>query len=465
MPSDQTFLIFSTLGAILLLVWMVARLKLNAFLALFLCSLLLGVAAVLKGLPFTPPGGPTRALALLDVADMFQAGFGKTLGGIGGVLCLGAILGKLLSESGGAEVLAKRLAQLLGPQRVGWLVPLLALSVGLTTWFAVGLLLLLPILLTLTKETKRPFLLLALPLLSFLSVMHGVMPPHPGPVVAVHKLQADTGKVLLWGLFLGIPVAAIAGPVFARIAVKRVQVNPPAFTPTAVAHAQLPSFSLTLLTILLPIFLLLQGTIAELAHIHQPALRSLMLFAGQPTIALLLSVLFALWSLGIRCHHSLPQLLKFSDQSIASIGLALVVVGAGGGFGRVMTEVGVARAMGELAAQAHLSPIVYGWLVSAFIRVGTGSATVAITVAAELLAPVLAASPGTNKELAVVAIGCGSLFLSHLNDSGFWMVKECFGLTISETLRTWTITETLIGLGGLTLTLCAEWLLTQGWLF
>lgn len=456
MPQDSTFVLLLTLGVIGFLILMVARFKMNAFLALMISSLLLGAGAVWHGLTITPAGGATRSLTLTDTVEMFQFGMGKTLGSIGAIICLGAMLGKFLAESGGAEVLAKRFSAILGPSRVGWLVPLLALCIGLTTWFAVGLLLLLPILLTLARETKRPFLLLAIPMLSFLSVMHGVMPPHPGPVIAVAKLNADTGKVLLWGLVLGIPVAAIAGPLFARIAIKRVSVSPPAFEASVGANQKLPGFGMTLLTILLPVALLLMGTIAELARIENPALRAAMLFIGNPTIALILAVLFSLWSLGVGCGRSMNELLRFSEQSLASVASALVVVGAGGGFGRVMTDVGVTKIMGDLAAQANLSPILYGWVISAFIRVATGSATVAITVAAELLAPVLAASTGANRELAIVAIGCGSLFLSHLNDSGFWIVKECLGLSISETLRTWTITETLIGVTGLLLTLLAN---------
>jgi GntP family gluconate:H+ symporter len=457
MAPDSTFILLLTLGVIGLLILMVARLKVNAFIAMMLSALLLGAGAVWRGMSFTPPGasGP-RALTLADTVEIFQSGMGKTLGSIGAIICLGAMLGKFLAESGGAEVLAKRFAQWLGPSRVGWLIPLLSLCIGLTTWFAVGLLLLLPILLTLAKETKKPFLLLAIPMLSFLSVMHGVMPPHPGPVIAVAKLNADTGKVLLWGLLLGIPVAAAAGPLFARIAIRRLSVNPPAFQAAIGENQTFPGFGVTLLTILLPVGLLLTGTIAELAHIQNPALRSAMLFIGNPTVALITAVVFSLWALGTSCGRSMSELLRFSEQSLASVASALVVVGAGGGFGRMMTEIGVTKVMGELAAQAHLSPILYGWVVSAFIRVATGSATVAITVASELLAPVLASATGTNRELAIVAIGCGSLFLSHLNDSGFWIVKECLGLSIGETLRTWTITETIIGIVGLLLTLLAN---------
>ncbi|MEY5024860.1 MAG: hypothetical protein RLZZ244_388 [Verrucomicrobiota bacterium] len=457
MTAEQHFLISLTLAVIGFLIVAVAKFRLNAFIALTTSSFLLGAGAVMYGVTLKLPGGMgMRALSLLDVVEMYQAGMGRTLGGIGAIVCLGAMLGKFLGESGGAEVLAKRFAALLGANRVGLLIPLLALCVGLTTWFAVGLLLLLPILLTLTRETKRPFLLLALPLLSFLSVMHGVMPPHPGPVIAVNKLQADTGKVLLWGLVLGIPVAAIAGPLFARIAVRRVQVNPPQFEASVGAHERLPGFGLTLTAILLPVGLLLIGTVAELCRIQNPKMLSAMQFFGNPTVAILVSVLFGMWALGTHCGRSLGQVLKFTEQSLSGIASTLVIIGAGGGFGRVMTDIGVAATMGQLAAQSNLSPIVYGWLVSAFIRVATGSATVAITVAAELLAPVLAAHPEVNKELAIVAIGCGSLFLSHLNDGGFWMVKECLGLTVAETLKTWTVAETLVGLGGLALTLLAS---------
>lgn len=207
---------------------------------------------------------------------------------------------------------------------------------------------------------------------------------------------------------------------------------------------------------LLPVLLMLMGTIAGL--VLQPGTmgRDIAGFIGSPAIALLISVLFALWSLGTRCGFSRVQLSKFAEESVASIGMAVLIVGGGGGFARVLQVSGSAAAIGSFAQAAHLPPLVYAWLVSAFIRVATGSATVAITTAAALMVPEVAAHPGTNVELMVIAMGCGSLFLSHLNDGGFWIVKECLGLTVGQTLRTWTLCETIIGLAGLALTLLAN---------
>lgn len=437
-PHDWK-LIALALTAVVALVILVTRLKVNPFIALILAALIVGAGS---------------GLSLLTSAKSFQDGMGATLGGIAAVIGLGTMLGKLLAESGGAEVLAKRFAAFFGPRRVGWCIMALALAVGLTTWFAVGLILLLPILLTLTRETKQPFVLLALPLLSCLSVMHGLMPPHPGPVVAIELLKANTGLVLLWGFVIGIPVAAIAGPLFARWAVKHVDAKPPELATRARgAELTLPGFGLTLFSILLPVGLMLLGTVAELILPKGHPLRMAATFIGNPTIALLVAVLFASWSLGTRVGYRRAQILKFTEECIGAVGMTLLVVGGGGGFARVLKDAGVADAMGAMAQAAHLPPLVYGWMVAAFIRVATGSATVSITAASGLLGPVLALHPDTNIELMVICIGCGSLFLSHLNDGGFWIVKDCLGLTVGQTLRTWTVCETIVGLAGLGLTL------------
>lgn len=331
----------------------------------------------------------------------------------------------------------------------------LALAVGLTTWFAVGLVLLLPILLTLTHETKQPFLRLTLPLLACLSVMHGVMPPHPGPVIAAGALKSSMGMVLFWGMLIGLPTAAVAGPIWARFAVNWVTANPPPLPDRSQALAagrRAPGFWLTLFSILLPVLLMLLATAAELFPPPQPELRTAFGFIGNPTIALTISVLLASWSLGTGCGYRRAEVLKFTEQSIAAVGMTILVIGGGGGFARVLRDSGVADAIGRLGESAHLSPLLYGWLVSAFIRVATGSATVAITTASSLLVPVVAMHPemdDSHKALIIVAIGCGSLFLSHLNDSGFWIVKDSLGLTVGQTLRTWTVCETIVGIAGM----------------
>lgn len=439
--GEQLWLITLSFIGIGLLVLLVLKLRLNAFLALLTTALVVGAGA----------GRP-----LLTVAESFQDGLGATLGGVAAVICLGVMLGKLLAESRGAEVLARRMVSFFGPNRIGLCVMTLALVVGLTTWFAVGLILLAPILQTLTRETRRPFVQLAIPLLACLSTMHGLMPPHPGPVVAIHALHANPGKVALWAMVLGLPIAAIAGPFFARWATRLVDVPAPVTIAQPLASGRRwPKFGLTLFTMLLPVLLLLAGTVGGFIFQENTLPHQIAGFVGNPSIALFLSVLFALWSLGTNCGFTRLELVKFTEEAVASIGMAVLIVGGGGGFARVLQNSGAAAAMGSFAQTAHLPILVYAWLVSAFVRVATGSATVAITTAAGLMAPEMAAHPGANAELVVIAMGCGSLFLSHLNDSGFWIVKECLGLTVGQTLRTWTMCETIIGLVGLALTLIA----------
>jgi GntP family gluconate:H+ symporter len=456
-PGDLK-LIMAALVAIGALVVLVTRFRVNAFISLLLASLLVGTSAVVMG----------GKLTMVGVVKSFSDGLGGTLGGIAAVIGLGTMLGKLLAESGGAEVLAKRFAAFFGPRHIQWCVMALALVVGLTTWFAVGFVLLLPILLTLTHETRQPFLRLTLPLLSCMSVMHGLMPPHPGPVVAVAALGAKMGLVLFWGFVIGIPTAAVAGPLFARFAVRYVQASPPPFSErarTLPRGYRIPGFWVTLTSVLLPVALMLVATLCELVLPPASRVRAAATFAGNPTIALLIAVLFASWTFGTRCGYTGGQILKFTEECIAAMGMTLLIVGGGGGFARVLRDAGVADAIGRGGELMHLPPLLYGWLISAFIRVATGSATVAITTASGLLVPVLAHHPelGANQvALIIVAIGCGSLFLSHLNDSGFWIVKDFLGLSVSQTLRTWTACETIVGIAGMLFALLAYQIITPG---
>lgn len=459
-PTDLKLLLVA-LVAIATLVLLVTRFKVNAFISLLLASLLVGAVAVWMGATVKDATGRAGAYTLVGVVKSFSDGVGATLGSIAAVIGLGTMLGKLLAESGGAEVLAKRFARIFGARHVQWCVMALALVVGLTTWFAVGFVLLVPILLTLTRETRQPFLRLAIPLLSCMSVMHGLMPPHPGPVVAVGVLGAKMGLVLFWGFVVGIPTAVVAGPIFARYAVRYVDASPPAVTsPAAQAPTGFrpPGFALTLFSILLPVGLMLLATVAELTLPPTDRLRVAAMFIGNPTIALLISVLFATWGFGTRCGYSRARVLKLTEECIAGMGMTLLIVGGGGGFARVLRDAGVAEAIGRGGEAMHLPPLLYGWLLSAFIRVATGSATVAITTASGLLVPVLLMHPELTANqiaLIVVALGCGSMFLSHLNDAGFWIVKDFLGLTVTQTLRTWTVCETIVGIAGMLLSLLA----------
>lgn len=456
MPAHDGPLLALAFLAIGGLVLLVTRWRVNAFVALLLAALLVGLGAVGLGQSWRDASGQLVPYSLLAVARSIQSGIGDTLGGIAAVLALGTMLGKLLAESGGAEVLAQRFATLFGAARVEWCVVLLALAVGLATWFAVGVVLLLPILLTLTRQTGRPFLLLALPLLSFLSTMHGLMPPHPGPVVAVEALKANMGLVLFWGFVVGVPTACVAGPFYARWVVSRVPAAVPAAARSVDQDPALrrPGFGLTLFSILLPVLLMLLSTLADLALGPGQRLREWTAFFGHPTVALLISLVFCLWSLGRRCGHSAARLLAFTEASVATVGMTILVVGGGGAFARVLRDSGVAAAIGRWGETMQLSPLVYGWLMAAFIRVATGSATVAITTASGLLVPVLAAHPelgASQVALIVVALGCGSLFFSHLNDGGFWIVKDSLGFSVAQTFKTWTVAETIIGVLGMLL--------------
>ncbi len=464
MTTQDWTLITLALASVVLLVVLVTRLKVNAFLALALASLVVGAGAVMMGFKTK---GAAEPLSMFAVVEIFGTGLGKTLGSIAALIGLGTMLGKLLAESGGAEIIARRFTAIFGPKRVVWCVMALAVVIGLPTWMAVGLVLLLPVLITLTHESKQPFLTLAIPLISCLSVMHGLMPPHPGPVAAMAAFRAanfdpNMGKVLAWGFLIGLPTAIVAGPIFARRAARLVQADAPPMPSLASREGiTAPGFGLTLFTILLPVMLMLIDTVARLCISSDAALRTEFQttllksasFIGHSTVALLASVLFASWSFGTRCGYTSAQVLKFTEQSIASVGLTLLVVGGGGGFAAVLRDAGVADAMGALATKLGLPVLIYGWLIAAFIRVAAGSATVSIMTSAGLVAPVMHLYPGTNVELLIIAIGCGSLFLSHLNDGGFWIVKDSLGLSVSQTLRTWTITETLIGVCGLIITL------------
>jgi GntP family gluconate:H+ symporter len=286
-------------------------------------------------------------------------------------------------------------------------------------------------------------------LLSVLSVMHGLTPPHPGPVVAIEALGANTGKVLMLSILIGLPIGVLTGPVFARWISPRVLVQVPALSTAVAADHPVPGFKTTIFIVVLPIALMMLSTAAELVFRPGNIVRTTLAFTGHPSFALAFGVILAAAVFRKVCRFSRAQILQFTEQSVAGIGMTLLVVGAGGGFARVLKEAGVSTALGELASSLHLPPLLYGWLLAAFIRVATGSATVAITAAAGVLVPFAQASPALDRELLVISIGCGSLFLSHLNDGGFWIVKDSLGLTVGETLRTWTVVECLIGVLGL----------------
>jgi len=441
---DQSrLLVFVALSVVGLIV-LVARFKLNAFLALILASLFVGLCS---GMP------------LPQIAKAFQEGVGNTLGFIAVVVGLGTMLGKMLAESGGAEVVASTFVRKLGTQRLHWAMLAVAFVVGLPVFFGVGLVLLIPILFTLVRETRKPLLFLGIPMVAGLSVSHGLIPPHPGPMVAIEKLGADVGKTILYAMLIGIPTAVIAGPIFARFIAPRVPVELGGISERLAApeRRQLrPGFGLTLFTIVLPVLLMLVATVAEVTLEKANPLRAWAGFIGSPLVALLAAVLFSFYSFGRACGIGRDQILKFTDDCVGPAASIILVVGAGGGFSKVLEHSGAADAISSLAKGLELSPILLGWIVAALIRVAVGSATVAITLGSAIMVPIAQAHPGVNVELLVIALGAGSLVLSHLNDGGFWFVKEYFNLTVPQTLKTWTVMETIIAVVALAFSLLLD---------
>lgn len=436
--SADLLLLAWTTGAVVLLVVLVAWAKLNAFIALLVVSVGLGWAA---------------GLGTADVARAFQDGVGGTLGFVAIVIGLGTIAGRLLAASGGGGVVATRLLSVFGSRRAVWAVAFTAFLVGLPVFFTVGLVLLAPIVFSLVRRAGVPLLLLALPLVAGLSISHALVPPHPGPLAAIERLQADTGRVLYYSLIVGLPVAMIVGPLAGLLAGRLVRVEPGGLSADLGEAGRPPrgepGFWTAIVVMLLPIALMLAATIAAAWLPAEHGVRRAAELAGTPLLAMLAAAIAAIFLLGRARGFTPNQILHMSEECLAPIGSILLVVGAGGGFGRLLTEAGVADAIARYATGFELSPLLLGWTVAALLRVSVGSATVAITTAASIVGPVAAATPGTNPELLVLALGAGSIVASHVNDGGFWLVKEYFNLTVPQTLGTWTVLETVLSIAAL----------------
>jgi len=435
-PVDPTPLLLVALLGVVLVVLLITWVRIPAFIALAAGSFFVGLAA---------------RMPLAEIPRAFQQGVGDTLGFIAMVVGLGTVIGKLLAESGGAVVVSRVLVGALGEKRLDWAMLFSGFLIGLPVFFQVGLVLLAPVLFTVMRQTGTPLLRLGIPLIAGLSVAHGFVPPHPGPLAAIAQLSADTGRTLFYSLVVGLPVAMVSGPLFGRFISRRVQVEAGAMAEQLsgeVAAPRPPSLGVTLLTILLPVLLMLLASLAQ-ATLADGALRQWIGFVGSPLVAMLLAALMALYTFGIACGFDRGRLLRFADESIPAIAGVFLVVGAGGGFGRVLDAAGVDTAIAQAMGGLRLSPLVLGWVVAAFLRVSVGSATVACVTAASIMTPIVAAMPGANRDLLVVAIGAGSLIASHVNDGGFWLVKEYFSMNVPQTLATWTVLETIVSVLGL----------------
>lgn len=442
-PVTGPLLILYAAIAVIALVVLIARFKLNPFVTLVVVSLLLGVAI---GMPMT------------SIVKAFEAGVGNALGHIALVVGLGTMLGKMMAESGGAERIARTLINAFGPKNVHWAMMTVAFIVGLPVFFEVGFVLLIPLVFQVARRTNTPIIKVGLPMVAGLSVVHGLIPPHPAALFAVTAYGADMGKTILYALIVGIPTAIIAGPIFGSLIARFVVPDPN--NPMAAQFAEvesdterpMPGFGITLFTILLPVVLMLIGSWADLFTPPGSLINDILKLAGNSVMALLIAALLSFYTFGTARGFSRDTILKFTNDCLAPTAMITLVVGAGAGFGRILMDGGISKVILDEAAHAQVPVLILGWGVAALLRIATGSATVATTTAAGIVAPIAAAG-GVSAELLVLTTGAGSLILSHVNDGGFWLVKEYFNMTVTQTFKTWTVAETLISVLALGFTL------------
>jgi GntP family gluconate:H+ symporter len=461
-------LVLAALLGIAVVVVLITWLKVHPFLALILGSLLLGII-----------GG----LAFADTITSFQAGVGATVGNVGVLIALGAMIGGLLAESGGADRVVSAFVDRVSARRLPWAMAGVAALIGIPLFFEVGVVLLIPIVLLVARRTSLPVLAVGIPALAGLSVLHGLVPPHPGPLVAIDALDADLGRTLLFGLVCAIPCVILAGPVFGSWISRRLDLPAPVMfgqrenvnvrgsdgsgpvddlggvtggeqrsgvgTAVEAPPRRLPGLGATVATILLPVVLMLLRAIGELTLDEGNGLRSVLDVLGTPMIALLAGVILAMFTLGTAVGFGRQKISATLGGSLPAIAGILLIVAAGGGFKQVLIDAGVGDLVGRAAEDLNISALVLGWLVAVGIRLATGSATVATITAAGIVAPLAAGLDSNTVALLALAIGSGSLFFSHVNDAGFWLVKEYFGMTVGQTIKSWSVMETIISVVGL----------------
>ena len=424
-----------TLGAIALLLFLILAVRLHAFLALLISSMALGL-----GVGMEP----------MKVIKSIQTGFGEALGFIAVVVALGAMIGRFLEHSGGGRVLADWLLTKFGKENAVWAVLTAAFLVGLPIFFEVGFIILVPLAWNLAKESKKSLLYYGLPMTAALTVTHAMVPPHPAPSAAASLLGADLGKTILYGALLSIPMAISGGIVYGRWIAEKLFIPVPEMA-TRVKEEQKspfpdPSVGLVILILLLPVLFIFASSIADLAKFNSGGALG---FLGHPFTALLITALFAMYAFGVRRGLNRDQLGKMATDSLMPIGTLLAIMGGGGAFKQVIVDSGVGPYAGKLLASSAISPLVVAYAVAAGMRMAQGSATVAIITAAGIVAPLLKGIPGYTPEIIVLALCAGGTVLSHVNDAGFWIVNEYCGMTVPQTLRSWTTMKVITSIVGI----------------
>jgi Gnt-I system low-affinity gluconate transporter len=434
--SDQ-MLILVALAGIFLLLFLVIKTKLHAFVALLLVSLIVGIAA---GMP------------LGEVVTSIQNGMGGTLGFVAVVVGLGAMFGRMLEVSGGAERLAQTLINKFGEDKAQWSLGITGFLVAIPVFFDVGFIILVPIVYGLAKKTGKSLLYYGIPLLAGLAVTHSFIPPTPGPIAVADLIGADLGWVILFGVIAGIPSMIIAGPLFAKFISKRIHAVVPEYMQVEEMEydKELPSFGLIASLISIPLVLILLNTLSGVLLDEGNTIRTVLTFLGHPFVALTIATILTFILLGTKRGYTRDEVQEIATKALEPAGIIILVTGAGGVFKQVLIDSGVGEVLGEMMAGSSLPPIALAFLIAMVVRVAQGSATVSMVTAAGLMSPLISTLglEGPVLGLMVIAIASGATVFSHVNDSGFWLVNRYFGLDVKDTLKSWTVMETLIGFVG-----------------
>ena len=434
LPSDSSYMhLLIVVFGILLLVLLISWGKINAFLAFLVVSIAMGL---LLGIPFE------------SVAGSVYRGIGDTLGQLAIVIVLGAMLGKIVAESGAAQRIATFMMNAFGQKYIQWALMVTGFIIGIPLFYNVGFVLMVPLIFSVVYKYKLPAIYIGLPMLASLSVTHGFLPPHPAPAALVGQFHANMGKTLLYGMTIAIPAVILAGLVYSRT-LKHIVASPlEGLVAAEKPDAQLPGIGNSLLSSLLPVMLLMLTTILPLVTHPDLKEKNLLSFIGDPSIILLVAIAVATCTLGIRGGMPIKKIMHIYEDAVKDVSVILLIVAGAGALKEVFSDSGVSR---EIAAHLQywpIHPLVLGWLMAAIIRVCLGSATVAGLTAAGLILPLIARMH-VDPNLMVLSVGAGSLFFSHVNDSGFWMFKEYFNLSIRDTIRSWSIMETIVSVVGL----------------
>lgn len=421
------------LGCILSLILLITWGKMNAFLAFLIVTIVTGLAL---GIP------------LNQVSASVQKGLGDTLGSLVIIIALGAMLGKLVADSGAAEKITSVLIRVFGRKYIQWALMITGFIVGIPLFYNVGFVLLVPLIFSVVYQYKLPAVYIGLPMLAAMSVTHGFLPPHPSPAALVAQFDASMGLTLVYGIIVSIPAILVAGPLFATTLKKIKSVPLKTFQPKDLPDDQLPGAFNSFITSLFPVILLVITTVLSFTVSTDHESYSYILFFGDPVIVMLLSLLGATYTLGTRQGKSMKNIMKVYADSVGDIAVILLIIAGAGALKQVFTDSGVSEQIGNMLMGLNVHPLFLGWLIASVIRVSLGSATIAGLTTAGIIYPLMAQSD-VSPELMVLSIGAGSLMFSHVNDSGFWLFKEYFNLSVKDTIRSWSLMETIVGVMGL----------------